>query len=142
MSDSGIPMVPDDRNDGDSRQGELSPLNQVVELERERIESYNRRTDLGFKAIEAESAADKQFYDYNVMALEAREARSRRGHSLVKQVVYVVFVIVIFTLGMLFFGEPHQVSIARDILAGGMQSLGGGAVLYLLYQAGRWLLRQ
>ena len=62
---------PDDRNDGDSRRGELSPVNQSDELERERIESYNRRTDLAFKVIEDESAADKQRHDYNVMALEA-----------------------------------------------------------------------
>ena len=49
----------------------MCPVNQSDELERERIESYNRRTDLAFKGIEAESAADKQRYDYNVMALEA-----------------------------------------------------------------------
>ena len=130
------------RNDGDSRRGGLSPVNQSGELERERIESYNRRTDLAFKVIEAESAADKQRYDYNVMALKTREARSRRGHNLVKQVVCAVSVIVIFILAMLFFGEPQQVSVARDMLAVGMQWLSGGAVVYLLVQAGRRLLRQ
>ena len=72
MSDSGIPMVSDDsddRNDGDSRQDGLSPVNQSGELERERIESYNRRRDLAFKVIEAESAADKNFYGYHLRVL-------------------------------------------------------------------------
>jgi hypothetical protein len=56
----------------------------LVDLERQRIDSFNRRTDVVRYAIETNDAADRRQYEYQMAELEADTAASRCRHSLSK----------------------------------------------------------
>jgi len=54
-------------------------LQSMVELERQRIESFNKRTDVARYAIEANDAADRRQFEYQMAKLAAdKEATERR----------------------------------------------------------------
>lgn len=129
-----------DKND----QGELFPLENFLEIEHQRIESFNRRTELGYKAIEAQDAADKRQFDYSVKKLDTHEHQLTRQHSLACRVFYFgggfIALLVVLILGMLFWGSPEQSSAAQAILRVLGQAIGGGGFLYLAIQAIRWLI--
>ena len=68
------------REPTESPKAGLDAIDKLVNLERQRIESINRRTELAGKAIEASDAADQRQYDYHVARMQqsGRERAERR----------------------------------------------------------------
>lgn len=112
---------------------------QLVDLERQRIESTNRRTEIALKAIEASDAADKRQYEYHVERLRQRSrARNERHRSIVKFAWAALATVVLaggFVVSMLFFGNEAQRMAAQDILRTVATAVGGAGALWALMSA-------
>ena len=67
----------------DSVQGELWPISELLQLERKRVDSQNRRTEVAHRAIEASDAADQRQYDYHVEKLRRDDEARRRRHETI-----------------------------------------------------------
>ena len=139
-------VVAHEKNDGSDNQPqyEMFPLREMLEVERERIDSQNRRTEVAKQAIEAQDAADKRQYDFHVRRLNSEDSQSIRQHGLARGVFWggggFFAIVSIFILVMLFFGDADQAASARSILSVVGQALGGAGFLYLMVRAIRWLL--
>jgi hypothetical protein len=95
-------------------------LQTLIELEKQRIESANRRTDVVRFAIEANDASDKRQFEYRMAELDAGSSARQQRHSLAQKVVFsataVAVVITTLLFGMAFFGTATQSGIALEIL--------------------------
>ena len=105
----------------------------LIDLERQRIESTNRRTEVIRYAIETNDAADKRQFDFQMAKLQNDADASRRRHRLARNAILgggaVVVVVVGFLLDMTFFGTPEQSSMALAILRTLGIGLGGYGVI-------------
>jgi hypothetical protein len=117
----------------DSRQQRLDlplppALQSLVDLEKQRIESFNRRTDVVKYVIETNDASDKRQFDYQMAKLNAETTAATRRHSLLKTVMLagggISALIVGSLLGMTFFGNPAQAQLALEALK--ILMIGGG----------------
>jgi hypothetical protein len=105
------------------RRGELvpaEPLHELLQLERERIDSNNRRTEVMRLAIEANKESDRQQFDFSMAQLGHESTKTESKHSIAKLVIYVggsfVLILFAFLIGMAFFGSPYQAQIAFDLV--------------------------
>jgi hypothetical protein len=93
----------------------------LFDLEKRRIESYNRRTDVARYAIEMNDAADKRQFEYRMAELQADESKSVRRHGLAKNIALgggiAGAIVIALLLVMAFFGSEQQRSIALYIFA-------------------------
>jgi hypothetical protein len=91
----------------------------LADLEKQRIESYNRRTDVARYAIEMNDAADKRQFEYRMAELEAGRTSSIRRHALAQNVAVGSGLggglIIALLLIMAFFGSSEQSAIAIQI---------------------------
>ena len=110
-------------------------LQELVALERERIDSTNRRTDVALRAIDASDAADKRQYDYHVEKMRKEvEERSERRRSVFRVLWAIggwVSVVAALLLLMLFFGTDTQREVAMQLLSTALTGLGGAGILWL-----------
>ena len=112
---------------------------QLVELERQRVEGNNRRTDVALKAIAANDAADKRQYEYHVERLrQDSKDRNERHRSVVKLLWATLGVTVLvggFVFYMLFFGNDAQRAVARDLLTTIGTAVGGAGAIWVIKSA-------
>ena len=107
----------------DERQEELLPgdlLRRVLDVERQRIDSTNRRTDVALQAVKASDESDRRQFEFQMEKLHSDERSGVRRDGLARTVVcgvglFGALVIMLF-LGMAFFGTPQQSEIAMNIL--------------------------
>ena len=130
----------------DSVQGELWPISALLELERKRIDSQDRRAAVARRAIEASDAADQRQYDYHVEKLRRDdEARTRRHDSGIR-LLWALFGAGLLLAGlffwMIFFGDDAQRTVALDILETVGTGLGGFGIVWFLWNGIRRLLAQ
>jgi hypothetical protein len=119
------------RPSSEGRQNDLFPgtlLQQALDVERQRIDSANRRTDVALQAVKASDESDRRQFEFQMEKLHSDDRASIRRDGLAKVVVvglgiFGVGVVVLF-LVMAFFGSPTQSQIALDIL--GKLAIGGG----------------
>ncbi len=126
------------------RQGELfQDLGQLIDLERQRIDSQNRRTDLMLTAIKAQDEADQRQHDFMTKELDARTAADIRRHGMTRGVLMygglLLAAVLAVTFGMAFFGNDAQREIALEILKNGAIALGGAGVFKAALDAWRRL---
>ena len=138
MSDSSPEPSEEKRSEGsvtipDPRQRGLDlpmppALQSLIDLEKQRIESFNQRTDVVRFAIETNDAADKRQFEYQMAKLDAESDSSNRRHSLMRRVLYTggsaTILTVAFLLGMTFMGSPEQSKLALSCLQ--VLMIGGG----------------
>jgi len=94
-------------------------LRMLVDLEKQRIDSYNRRTDVARYAIEMNDAADKRQFEYRMAELDAGKTSSQRRHTLAKNIAigagFGGGAIIALLLIMAFFGSSSQSAMAIQI---------------------------
>lgn len=114
-------------------------LEQLVDLERQRVESNNRRTDVALKAIAASDAADKRQYEYHVERLrQGSKDRNEQHRAVVKFIWAVLGVTVVagsLVFYMLFFGDHAQRNIAQSLLTTIGTAVGGAGAIWAIKSA-------
>lgn len=117
-------------------QGELFAREEYFQLEKSRIESDNRRTDVAKAAVEASDAADQRQYEYYMARLEKEaEEKSKTRTSAVKLVWAMLvgsFVVCLFLIGIAFFGTESQAKLSIDILKTILNAVGGFGIGWIL----------
>ncbi len=117
----------------DTRQRELGfpdELRELIGVERERIESANRRIEVARYMIQMNDASDKRQYDFQMEKLNSEEANSKRKHKFAVGIAIGGFCLIvagsILLLGMAFFGTENQTTMSFSI----MKALGLGVAGY------------
>ena len=116
-------------------QQELFSKDEFLELERLRIDSVNKRTEVAQAYIDANSAADQRRYNFHIQKMESdRQERSETRKATTKFLWAFLgassfFSLVLFY--MLFLGNPEQVENAKTLLKTLGTGIGGFGVGYL-----------
>lgn len=133
----------------DTRQRDLgfpAELRELIGVERERIESANRRTEVARYAIEMNDASDKRQFDFQMEQLNRQAADSKRKHGFAVAVATGGFVVVVamssLLLGMAFFGTSSQADMAVSIMKSLGLGVAGYGIIGAIARAVRALLNQ
>ena len=117
-------------------QEDFSLVAELIAIERERIASQDRRTDVARRAIDANAAADEREYSYRVEQLRRDHIdRKRRYVSGIAILCTLLAAALCFTgvlFWMLFTGDEAQRAAADRVLGTvltGLGGFGGGWVL-------------
>lgn len=78
---------------------DFSPVAELIVIERERIASRDRRTDVMRRAIDAGDAADKRQYDYHVEKLRLDDDDRKRRHASGIAIVWTLLAVTIAFIG-------------------------------------------
>jgi len=141
-------LPPDKPSDKNGRQQDLFPadtLQQMLNIEQQRIESINRRTDVALQAVKASDESDRRQFEFQMAKLDRDAEADKRRHGLAKMVTLWFGVIAVAVLSLfvylMFFGSAGQSEIALQFLstlAKGAAGFGiGTAVLNILQKAMR-----
>ena len=114
-------------------------IEQLFKLERQRVDSNNRRTDVALRTIEASSASDERQFKYHVEKLrQGSQDRNERYRSALR-FAWAFFTIAVAGGGliffMLFYGDDAQRIAARDLLRAIGTAVGGAGALWALKEA-------
>jgi hypothetical protein len=124
----------------------FDPVRELLFVERERIGSMNRRTEIAREAIQMSDTADKRQFDYRMEKLRLEDQSDQRRHALSSRILWSGGVTSLFLLlsllGMAFFASPEKAALAIDLLKVIFTGLGGGGILTLILQTVRWLTRE
>ncbi|EME69096.1 hypothetical protein H261_15225 [Paramagnetospirillum caucaseum] len=132
---------------------QLELFEQALEVERERIRSQDKRTEVVRAAIEANDASDKRQFEFHMAKLDdERNARAensaieRERLHLAKWIaasfgVAVIGLCILFSI-MLFFGSATQSATALNILGTVGKGIAGFGIIYAVVVAFRTLLRR
>ena len=115
---------------------DFSPVAELIVIERERIASRDRRTDVMRRAIDAGDAADKRQYDYHVEKLRLDDDDRKRRHASGIAIVWTLLAATIgftgFLCWMLFAGDEAQRAVANRLLGTVLTGLGGFGIGWAL----------
>ena len=119
----------------------LSPANDVaiqelVDVEKRRIERDNRRTSLWEKSIEALDAQDRRQFEYASSTRDANIGLRREQQAFLRRVTWAALAFVAFLtvvlLAFALFGGEQQRALAAKIVVPGLIGLAGYGVLTTL----------
>lgn len=131
--------------------GQLDLFADALEVERERIRSQDRRTDVVRAAIDANDASDKRQFEFQ-MAKLSEEASRRQEQSEIERKrialavgiasLFGVFSVVLSLLVfyMMFFGDERQSQMAGDFMSIVGTGIGGFGLVYAAIAAFRALV--
>lgn len=95
-------------------------VREMLDLERQRIASQDKKTDTARLFIEAQDASDRRQFDFSMDKLNRDDSHRKERHKLLEKVIYVggaVTILVLFSLlGFMFFGSPFQSGLALGAL--------------------------
>lgn len=122
-------LASDTAENNTSVEGDYIPGKDMLELERERIKSADKRTEIARLAIEANDAADKRMFDYHISKLDREAALRGQQFQVGKNLLYggglFIFITLCLLFGMSFYGDSHQSEIASNLLETLMKAMGG-----------------
>lgn len=117
-----------------------------IELEKARIASFDRRTDVAKAAIDANRESEKEVFAYHMRRLETVEAQHQREHRFASRFVWGCFIAAVAIGGgltwMAFYGNPEQRAIALQILSNVYKWASGAGGFVLLRQVWRRLFHR
>jgi len=131
--------------------GQLDLFADALEVERERIRSQDRRTDVVRAAIEANDASDKRQFEFQ-MAKLAEETSHRQEKSEIERkrltlAVGIASFLAVLTafisfivFYMMFFGDERQSQLASDFMSVVGTGIGGFGLVYAAIAAFRALV--
>lgn len=134
-------------------QNQLELFEQALEVERERIRSQDKRTEVVRAAIEANDASDKRQFEFHMAKLDddrnARAESSAIERERLRLATWIAFsfgtvvisLCILFSM-MLFFGSAEQSAIALNIIGTVGKGVAGFGVIYAVVAAFKTLLRR
>ena len=125
-------------------QGEIWPAETLIQLERDRIDSYNRRTDVARQAVEANEAADQRQFNFHMEKLKRdsddRADRRVTGFRMLWVFISVATASMALLLWMAFFGDDAQRQIAMDLVGKLVNGVAGFGIIWAIIYAFRRLI--
>ena len=119
-------------------------LERLLDIEKSRIESADKRTEIMRYAILTNDESDKRQYDYRMTQLTLNDNQQTRRHISGLKVFYIssaVTVTAVFCLlGFAFFGNEKQSDIALKLLIYLFAAVGGYGVVNTLRNSVKKLL--
>jgi len=102
---------------------------EIMDLERERIKSNDKRTEIARLAIEKNDEADERMFNYHMAKLnQSTEVKSQQV-IVAKNLIYgacgVIAIVITALLYFSFFGDDQQSKIAFDLFNKGLTALSG-----------------
>jgi len=95
-------------------------LHNVLLVERERIESQNKRTEVVRLAVEMNDASDKRQFDFQMAKLSAQTSGSKRKYVYASWVtalcITLITALASLLLYMMFWGSQPQSELAMSVL--------------------------
>jgi hypothetical protein len=141
---SKLPTLVDDDSSA-PKQADFFPR-ELVELEKARIASFDRRTDVARAAIDAERETEKELFAYHMKRLENEDAQNRREHGFASKFVWCGFsagvIVTALLVYMAFFGTAAQSVMALQMLTTLGKLAAGAGIFVLLRQLWRVLFRR
>ena len=115
-------------------EGEYISKDDILELEKERIKSNDKRTEIARLAIEKNDDADKRMFDFQMARLNQGTAIKSQQVIIARNLIYgfsgVFSVVIVLLLYFSFFGDSQQSKLAADLINTGLTALSGiGAFL-------------
>ena len=108
----------------------------MLDVERQRIASADRKTDVNLRAIQAYDEADKREYDLERHRIDTENEHRRGVFSFLKLIVggtlLAATIVVGVALFFLFGDEPERRLIAENIIKYMFTAVGGYGVLQVL----------
>ena len=136
---------PDEERSLSSQNDQEPSFQQLIELERSRIDRDNRRTEVLAKALEIADDQDQRQFEFasERQRLEDRAERRRfvLAWSLAVGSLVVVVVVTGLTIWMAFFGDDMQRAVAQELGKNGLVGLAGFGVVSGLVRLVRSLVR-
>ena len=125
--------------------GFLEVLKNVAELERRRVSAQKERNKVALRALEVSENSDRRQFEYHKEKLATEERARDKSHSLARMVLMfggsVVLLLLILVIGMAFFGNQEQSSIAMTMIGVAGKAVGGAGFIYLVAAAVKRLTR-
>lgn len=117
-------------------QGELFPerlIKDMLDVERQRIDSMDKKTETARMWIKASDDADKRQFEYQMARLAGENAENERRHRLGRAVVLgggmASICIITLLVGFMFFGSSEQSALAMECLKLLFVGIGGYGVI-------------
>jgi len=116
-------------------EGEFISSSDMLELEKERIKSHDKRTDVAILAIQKNDEADKRMFDFHMAKLAQDTGIKAQQVTIARNLIYGTSIaagtIVLSLLFFSFYGDNNQSQLASSLLSSGVKAL-SGIGLYLL----------
>lgn len=108
---------------------------EMLDLEKERIKSNDKRTEIARLAIEKNDDADKRMFEFHMTKLQQNTSIKAQQVIIARNLIYgssaVMVLIGSVLLYFSFFGNDHQATLASELLSTGFKALSGIGI-YLL----------
>lgn len=131
---------------GSANEAEHVEFRELMAIERARIESADRRTDVVRQMIHAQLEQNSREYEFASRKMEADERREKRRLSLFTRIVVSGGIVLTVAVGVLmavsFFGDASSSTLAQRWTTALFQSLGGGALIVVVGKLLQSLLRR
>lgn len=138
-------LGPGEKSSIRSQDDQEPSFQQLIELEKRRIDRDNRRTQLAEKTLEFADDQDKRQFEYASKQRQREDRSEQRRFRLASFLsvgsFLVIAVIIGLTMWMAFFGDDVQRIVARELGKNGLIGLAGFGVLSGLIRLVRSLLR-
>ena len=123
--------------------GEFSPET-LIALERDRIDSFNRRTEVARQAVKVNEAADQRQFSFHMEKLKRdsddRDDRRVTGFQMLWIFIAVVVVAGSFFVAMAFYGDENQRQVAMDLVRTIANGVAGFGIIWAAINAFRRLI--
>lgn len=120
-------------------------LQEMLDVERQRIESTNRKTEVARYQAENAEASDKRAFEYAMARLQKEEKEGKSRHDLAKTVILAmggaVLLVIFGLLGFTFYGTEMQRDVAATLLKILFTGLAGYGVISSVSSVLRKLLK-
>lgn len=137
--------VPEEERSIRSQDDQKPSFQELIELERRRIDRDNRRTLLAEKALELVDDQDKRQFEFASKQQQMEERSEGRRFRLVWSLSIGALVVIVavtgLTMWMAFFGDDVQRAVAQELGRNGLVGLAGFGVVSGLIRLVRSLLR-
>jgi len=119
-------------------------LQQLVDVEKSRIASADKRTDVIKFAIQSNDDSDKRQFEFRMAQLQSAERDSSRKDRLAARILIVIAssgcVLLACLMAAVFFGSEKQSTIALDLLKALFTGVGGYGVINTIRRFTKGLL--
>jgi len=123
-------------HDGGDTQPPILLLQEILDVERQRIASADKKTDINLRAIQAYDEADKREYELERHRIDTEASHRREVFRFLKIIVGGLLLLLVIALVLSFYflfgDDPERRLIAENIIKYVFTAIGGYGVVQVL----------